>query len=457
MSDRSALIDLRKKILQSQKLIDIYEWLIGSYVLDFYVDNHWDRLPLCWRSCFERVDIQELRALLTADSNTEQHTLWPLSILALRVLLQRLCLSRASHQQPDIEFGTEQQHSAFCNHKKLFDKSVKLKKRHEIEKFCNECWLTGQSADVKHLVDVGSGQGNLARSLNYGYGFMVCCIEQNEQLVEAARLKDEELSCRLKKQFKIESLHHPVHLSRKENLEIIDPCQFAQMIRDSFNVEKGTPFRFGLIGLHPCGDLAVVLLKLFLACPEAKFIKIVCCCYMKLSTKDDETESYGFPLSDFSNKHNLRLSYESREIACHAIEQYGHKLQTGYDELKVHAYRAAVEKIIVKLYPHLKHFGLKSTKVSNMCFQEYCDRATSGLQIELPQTETQSDDTRFNLSCWERVVKFYTLRLMFAPLIESLILYDRWLYLLEQGISSKIEAVFDPICSPRNHALTGWK
>ncbi|XP_053688192.1 methyltransferase-like protein 25B [Sabethes cyaneus] len=457
MNNQSALIvDLRRKILQSRKLIDIYQWLIDSYVLDFYVDNHWDRLPPCWQTCFERIKVQELQALLTDDSDSGKSTVWPLSILAIRVLLRELSISRKL-RQTDTGSDSKKQQTAFCCHKKLFDKSVKLKKRHEIEKFCEECWLTGQTTNVEHLVDVGSGQGNLARSLNYGYGLQVCCIEQDEQLVNTAKLKDEELSCRLKKQFKIESTHHPVHLSRKENLEMIDPCKFVQMILDSFNIEASTPFRFGLIGLHPCGDLAVILIKLFLSCPEATFIKIVCCCYMKLSTKEDKTKSFGFPLSEFSNKHRLKLSYEAREIACHAVEQYCNKLQTDYDELKVHAFRAAAEKIIVKLHPQLKHSGLKSTKVTNMSFQQYCDKALAGLGIELPQAETQSEDTRSNLSNWQRVVKFYTLRLMFAPLIESVILYDRWLYLLEQGISSKIEVLFDPVLSPRNHALTGWK
>lgn len=226
---------------------------------------------------------------------------------------------------------------------------------------------------------------------------------------------------------------HPIHLSKKVNLEEIDAAQFVEMIRDAFDVEKDAPFRFGLIGLHPCGDLATYLIKLFLSCSEAHFIKVVCCCYMKLSTKEDHCQDYGFPMSAFSKMIDLKLSYEAREIACHAIEQYCQKLDTDYEELKVHAFRAALERIIVSVHPELKHSGLKSTKVFNMSFQQYCARATTGLGIELPQAELESEETRTNLALWERVVKFYTLRLMLAPLIESIILYDRRLFLLEQG------------------------
>ncbi|XP_058831009.1 methyltransferase-like protein 25B [Topomyia yanbarensis] len=446
--------NLQDKIQQSFELLSSYDWLINSYVLDFYVDNHWERLPPCWKSCFERLEIGKLKDLLLVDSRTENRNVWPLSICALRVFFRQFCLSRKLELHPKDSGKRTRLHE---HYQKLFHKSVKLKKRHEIEKFCDDCQRTGKEAEVEYLVDVGSGQGNLARTLAYGYGFKVCCIEQDEQLTKAAKVKDEQLSSSLKKQFNVELSNHPIHLSRKVDLEKIEPEQFLQMIRDSFNVEKESPFRFGLIGLHPCGDLAVFLIKLFLSCPEAKFIKLVCCCYMKLSTQDQKSQNYGFPLSEFSKSRCLRLNYEALEIACHAIEQYCNKLDGHYDELKVHAYRAAIEKIIVKLHPTLKHSGLKSTKVTDMSFQLYCDKATSGLGIELPQAEVGSKDVQSDLNHWERVVKFYTLRLMFAPLIESVVLYDRLLFMLEQGISSKIEVIFDPICSPRNHALTGCK
>ncbi|XP_019537357.3 methyltransferase-like protein 25B [Aedes albopictus] len=460
MNKNQLINELQYKLQDSIKVISNYSWLIDAYVLDFYVANHWDRLPNSWKLCFDGVDIRKLKALLsdeTTGKEAETH-LWPLSVLALRVLFRKYCLARQLPNEP-ANLGTklEQERSHFQAQQKLFDKSVKLKKRHEIEKFCEQCWRTGRKTDVQYLVDIGSGQGNLARTLCYGFGFRVCCIEQDEKLVESARLKDEELSSRLKRKLKVETMHHPVHLNRKVNLEQIDPGQFVEILRDAFNVEKDAPLQFGLVGLHPCGDLAVSLMKLFLSCPEAKFIKLVCCCYMKLTTAKDKCSNYGFPLSAFCKQRELHLSYEAREIACHAIEQYYSKLGSDYQELKVHAFRAAVEKIIVQLYPHLKHSGVRSTKVTNLSFQQYCEKATSGMGLDLPVTAMESPEIESDLRHWERVVKFYTLRLMFAPLVESIVLYDRWLYLLEQGIHSQIDVIFDPVCSPRNHALTGEK
>lgn len=146
-----------------------------------------------------------------------------------------------------------------------------------------------------------------------------------------------------------------------------------------------------------------------------------------------------FPLSFFLKNHNLHhLSYEAKEISCHNQEVYVARLtEHKYDNLKVHSYRAAIEKIICKHWPELKHTGLRSVKhTSGLTFSEYCSRATSHLNIEIPTRDIFSADVENELKCWKKVVIFYTLRLMLASLVESVILYDRMLCSLEQ---SKIE------------------
>lgn len=125
---------------------------------------------------------------------------------------------------------------------------------------------------------------------------------------------------------------------------------------------------FGIIGLHPCGDLSPILIRHFVECSNAKFLNLVGCCFMKLSGE-------GFPMSLFLksfDKEFHKLSYESREISCHAVETYKMRLESGdFEYLKVHSFRAAVEEIIVKNWPHLKHSGLRSVKhTSDMTFEE---------------------------------------------------------------------------------------
>ena len=86
---------------------------------------------------------------------------------------------------------------------------------------------------------------------------------------------------------------------------------------------------YGLIGLHPCGDLGPLLIQHFVTSDKVKFICVVGCCYMKLSNS-------GYPMSDYAKRQDSSLSYVSREIACHAIETYTKKLSKGdYKDLKV--------------------------------------------------------------------------------------------------------------------------
>lgn len=61
------------------------------------------------------------------------------------------------------------------------------------------------------------------------------------------------------------------------------------------------------------------------------------------------------------------------------------------------------------------------------------------------------------LAKWKHVVIFYTLRLMLAPLVESVILLDRMLSLLERGFHAEIVTLFDANISPRNLTLIATK
>lgn len=150
--------------------------------------------------------------------------------------------------------------------------------------------------------------------------------------------------------------------------------------------------------------------------------------------KSINTISYGYPLSEFLQRKKSCLTFEAREIACHAIEVYAKRLfDKDYENLRVHSYRAAIEKIICKYWPERKHSGLKNIKHLST-FRDYCNQAVCHLEdIQIPDDEINAPDTLYNLNNWKSVVIFYTLRLMIAPLVESVILYDRTLFLLENG------------------------
>ena len=173
-----------------------------------------------------------------------------------------------------------------------------------------------------------------------------------------------------------------------------------------------------------------------------------------------------FPLSNYLLKNyspgTFCLSYLSKELSCHAIETYTKRLQSKEesDKLKVHCYRALLELLIQETKPELKHSALKSVpKCHLMPFKEYALKATKMLDvyIDLEGEKVQIRTEMLLREWWWKVVVFYSLRLFFAPVIETVILLDRSIFLLEKGQDSCLVPIFDPLISPRNHVLLSLK
>lgn len=82
----------------------------------------------------------------------------------------------------------------------------------------------------------------------------------------------------------------------------------------------------------------------------------------------------GYPLSKYvATSAGHSLTYAALEVACHAVENYCDKLKENqYDDLKVHGYRATLEKILIdKGGMGMRHGKVGSVKVnSQMSFEE---------------------------------------------------------------------------------------
>lgn len=142
---------------------------------------------------------------------------------------------------------------------------------------------------------------------------------------------------------------------------------------------------FLLTGLHACGDLSATLLRHFANCPHVRGITSVACCYMKITTKENPSppgvilpslsenkidaspSEFGYPMSEWVRQlPGHQLSYKAREGACHAIEDYMHRLRDESSLLKTHCYRAALESIIRAERPQLRRAGIQTIKKAHM-------------------------------------------------------------------------------------------
>ncbi|KAG8578187.1 hypothetical protein GDO81_010415 [Engystomops pustulosus] len=220
-----------------------------------------------------------------------------------------------------------------------------------------------------------------------------------------------------------------------------------------------------MVGLHTCGDLAPNTLRIFTSKPEIRAVCSVGCCYHFLSEQFDEagkeqkTESWGFPMSQYLKERRWYIGRNARMSACLALERVavGQGLPT--DSL---FYRAVLQVICKEVYgitqsdqrvgkifsksssftdyvrKSLKKFGQDDSKISDHEIVGYY----------------QKYETRRN-----ELEAFNRLKVFLAPCIEALILLDRLCYLREQEnlAWSGLVKMFDPVKSPRCYAVVSLK
>ncbi|XP_064608363.1 uncharacterized protein LOC135472677 isoform X2 [Liolophura sinensis] len=220
--------------------------------------------------------------------------------------------------------------------------------------------------------------------------------------------------------------------------------------------------KFVLCGLHACGNLSSTMLKLFVNCPLAVGVSSVGCCYMKLSCHRSSchSEDTGYPMSEtLKSLPDHELSYTAREMACHFVDSYAERLKENRPNLIVHSYRAALQQIILEKDPNFQRGAIKITmkKAEEIPFHKYAEVCLKKLDVDPDLSEAQLHSAQTQIGRWRDVVAFYTLRLALAPVIETLILLDRQLYLWEYGLDSVLVPVFDPSVSPRNFVLLAKK
>ncbi|ELT93725.1 hypothetical protein CAPTEDRAFT_126903, partial [Capitella teleta] len=380
---------------------------------------------------------------------------WPLSLLAFRQAVFSLALDRSfsppAHRKGDISTSGQCLAMEHC-----LRKHVKPKKQHEIIHLSETISDLTRSVNCDHVVDIGAGQGHLSRCLNFAYGLKVTTIEASACHQPKAKKFDQLVyKCSL---HEIEDLTADLTITPEARHLVgwIEPDISVEEFLQRLEMNSEEECRFALAGLHACGDLSATLLKLFVACPNVCAIASVGCCYMKMSTqlvlslffsdlirlitmRSVNTTEFGYPLSKhLQHLPNGHLSWEARELGVHFADAYHDRLLSEC-LIRSHAYRAALQEVIHLVAPSMQHGAVKLTfkNLSDISFEQYASQALQklGLDAHIPE-DLLSRAKEDRLPRWREVVGFFTLRLSLAPLIESLILVDRALYLEEHGEQS---------------------
>jgi len=125
-------------------------------------------------------------------------------------------------------------------------------------------------------------------------------------------------------------------------------------------------------------------------------------------------------------------------------------------------YRAVFQVMLIEIFQLEKRVELGKMKRKPKDFNEYVERAVKKLELDSTKVTKEVIDeyeTRFGEEMREQMEVFVKLKVLFANLIEMLILLDRLAFIRENSESSNVFLVpmFDPVKSPRRWALIAYK
>ncbi|XP_069735023.1 methyltransferase-like protein 25B [Phaenicophaeus curvirostris] len=471
----AALSPARRRVADIVRLLALYRPLLDAYVIDFFAEGLWGRVPPLWQPPLAAATPPQLAGLLGGSGGPGGGPggPWPLSLLAFAAAARALALPRCP-PGPPLPLPP------------LLRRHLKPKKQHEVQRLAKLLWLLAEATGCHRVVDVGAGQGHLSRFLALGLGLAVTALEGDARLAGRGAQMDRRLQRELSKgggKGRRKGERGPGCLPPRPGSRRCPPRAPRHLAGRLDPWSPGSPFllpphppipaaaapnpfwgpggarggrRVLVAALHACGDLSPALLRHFARSPALAAVASVPCCHMKLSTSPQPAgRPLGYPLSAWvATLPGHELSYRAREAACHALEEYRERLGEESDRLRVHCYRAALETLIRAAKPGMKHPGVQTVKKSHaLTFAQYARLGLPRVGLDPDAVPLESEEVKAMLEQQHKVVAFFTLTQLLAPLVETLILLDRLLFLREQGFHCALIPLFDPRFSPRNLAL----
>lgn len=253
---------------------------------------------------------------------------------------------------------------------------------------------------------------------------------------------------------------------------ITPETDFIQLFAQHFPDKN--PSGFCLSGLHTCGDLAASCLKIFVENSKVSCVCNVGCCYHLLTEEfiaddffvdrrpvTDNTTAvlgFGFPMSSYLQKRSVHLGRNARMLAAQSLDR-----TVASRELPARSlfYRALLEVVLTRADSSLKNCVQVGRMKNCGTFSEYVRRCTNrkNLTVDGVQDDAFLEQLMESYRHENRLLElFYLIRMTYAPVLESLILLDRVLYLKEQNIDSVfLVKLFDPVISPRCYGVVALK
>uniref|UniRef100_A0A182Q4U8 Methyltransferase domain-containing protein n=1 Tax=Anopheles farauti TaxID=69004 RepID=A0A182Q4U8_9DIPT len=364
---------------------------------------------------------------------------------------------------------------------------MNVKKCHEVEvaaavvaSLCNAIASPGYCTDAKLedilVIDAGDGKGYLSSRIALEHGIKVLGVDCNETNTNNAEKRRERLKNKIPKAIRKSNLEKDEYFTTMMKEDTLDnlyrtatklidfETNLIELAEEYF--PQGNHSTFCLCGLHTCGNLGPNCLRLFHQNPTIKGICNVGCCYHLMqeqfivdeyynATKATDNPGYGFPMSSYLRDSRFALGRNARNLAAESIDRACTNRENPSDKL---GFRALLQVVFIECGEKKTH---QVGRLKCNGFVDYVRKSVRRLGLIESVTITEESllemETRFAAEL-EQLKVFYLIRQQFAPVVETLILLDRLLYLRECGYErSFLVKLFEPVVSPRCYALIALK
>jgi hypothetical protein len=430
----------RAWVEQAVALLRPFLQLMNTAMKDSIADEHWRLVPDNWHEALGSFTDDDATLLVQGGSSSD----WPSSLADFARSVHAALPACNPAEGPSHSLPAELRRGA--NPKKV----------HEMERLGSLIDRTAKLVGADCVVELGSGKGYLAHTLAFVHKLQVVGFEMFASLTEKANERSAKLvTAQLKAQLRGACLA----------ADDAPPPSFVAK-RWSLGDEAASNLgRSVVVGLHTCGDLAPLSMRL-LSESEAVGLVSVGCCYHRLSDMHAHgtgctAPACGYPMSRYVQSLSMQLEPCAKEFAAHDAHSWTRK-----GAHRAHAHRAALE-VLLRAHPPSTPKQLGRVRRSDKRrlastadnFVAYAHHALGWLGIVDVTDEEIEKAAHLVEEHTKRVKALYAVRLVLGRLTEFVILYDRVLWLHENiaALNVFLVPVFDPVLSPRNVALVATK
>ncbi|MFS7940928.1 putative Methyltransferase domain-containing protein [Helianthus anomalus] len=480
-------------ILAIIQFIKPYTFFWQSHVVNFLTHRLWEAVDEEWIDCLRNEPVE---CLIQIPSGIVQDH-WPSSLKKFIATLSSLAFPRG---QADLKKLLPNMQVALLNN--VITQGMNPKKRHEIEALAAVVGSVARDVETNTIIDLGAGQGYLSQVLSFEYQLSVIAIDASSHHGRVTHERAERIKKHYEAKMRKSSLGGKgVTIPRTVTCRVLSSDMLTTLLNSKdgdercHNQSTNDTCPLLLTGLHACGDLSVTMLRAFLESKEVKAVVSIGCCYNLLSEEEDNALC-GFPISRGVKSTGLHLGRNSRDLACQSADRWKvMEKDASLHNFELHAFRAAFQLLLSRYFPEtLSGSPTIGRQGKTLRRQQQNSRmnglATDGCSCKPDCTSGKDEhvDTcslfekfsksglhRLNLNqphnvdfagIWKEAEPFvevigpyWSLRAALGPVLETLILLDRLLFLQEQGdsVEAVMVPIFNPNISPRNVALIAKK